>query len=444
MSHAKQLHHQGYFDDYMKIINRSGLPGNVKSELSQQVHHAVIATVQSVIEQALEEEFTTYLGCARYEHLPWGRAPEQTRSGSYHRELCTQHGCIPALRVPKLRRGNSALTWQTIERYERCWGPLLDQQVMGYCLGLSLRDLHESMRLTLGEVLSVSSCNRIVLGMAKQVDAFKTTPLQAPPPILLVDGMWVKIAYPTGDIVEDAQGRRRAAKRQQKRVVLSALGVWPDGHWEIVYWQVASGENQPAWAAFFQALAAKGMTEKTTELVASDGATGLENALAEHLRGVPHQRCVFHKIKNIADHLVFHELEVDDDLDDAKAVRKAKQARKKAMLADAGQMYASDGEGDIRAQAAAFRQKWEVREPKAVANFFTDFDKTLSYLQVDFPRSLLPLIRTTNLLERFHKEVRRKQCDIGMFQSERGCEVLWYLISTRESAKQLAALKGQS
>jgi len=233
--------------------------------------------------------------------------------------------------------------------------------------------------------------------------------VEDPPPILLVDGIWVKIAYPTGEIVEDAQGRRWAATRQQKRVVLSALGGWPDGHWEIVYWQVASGENQPAWAAFFQALAAKGMTEKTTKLVASDGATGLENALAEHLRGVPHQRCVFHKIKNIADHLVFHELEVDDDLDDAKAVRKAKQARKKAMLADAGQLYASDGEGDIRAQAAAFRQKWEVREPKAVANFFTDFDKTLSYVQVDFPRALLPLIRTTNLLERCHKEVRRNQ-----------------------------------
>ena len=376
--------------------------------------------------------------------MPWGRDPEQTRSGSDHRELCTQHGGIPALRVPKLRRGNGALTWQTIERYERCWGPLLDQQVMGYCLGLSLRDLHESRHLTLGEVLSVSSCNRIVLGMAKQVDAFKTTPLEAPPPILLVEGMWVKIAYPTGDIVEDAQGRRRAAKRQQKRVVLSALGVWPDGHGEIVYWQVASGENQPAWAAFFQALAAKGMPEKTTELVASDGATGLENALAEQRRGVPHQRCLFHKSKNIADHLVLHELEVDDDLDDAKAVRKAKQARKKAMLADAGQRYASDGEGDIRAQAAAFRKTWEMREPKAVANFFTDFDKTLSSLQVDFPTSLLPLIRTTNLLERLHKEVRRKQGDLGMLQSERGCEVLWYLISTRESAKQLAALKGQS
>jgi hypothetical protein len=34
-----------------------------------------------------------------------------------------------------------------------------------------------------------------------------------------------------------------------------------------------------------------------------------------------------------------------------------------------------------------------------VANFFTDFDQTISYLRVDFPRALVSLIRTTNLLE---------------------------------------------
>jgi transposase-like protein len=54
--------------------------------------------------------------------------------------------------------------------------------------------------------------------------------------------------------------------------------------------------------------------------------------------------------------------------------------------------------------------------------------------------SSVSLIRTTNLLERFHKEVRHKQRDIGMFQSERGGEAVWYLIATRETAKQQAGL----
>jgi transposase-like protein len=78
-----------------------------------------------------------------------------------------------------------------------------------------------------------------------------------------------------------------------------------------------------------------------------------------------------------------------------------------------------------------------------VANFLTDFDLTLSYLGVDFPGAFTSLIRTTNLLERFHKEIRRKQRDIGIFQSEHGCDALWYLIATRETAKQRAARVGR-
>ncbi len=75
MSHAQQLHNRRYFDDSMEIINRKGLPGNVKSALCHQVQDAVVATTQHGIEQALEAELTAYLGAERYEHLPWGRQP---------------------------------------------------------------------------------------------------------------------------------------------------------------------------------------------------------------------------------------------------------------------------------------------------------------------------------------------------------------------------------
>jgi hypothetical protein len=39
--------------------------------------------------------------------------------------------------------------------------------------------------------------------------------------------------------------------------------------------------------------------------------------------------------------------------------------------------------------------------------------------------------------------MRRKQRDIGMFQSEQGCETLWYLLSRRETAKQRAMLQSR-
>jgi transposase-like protein len=49
-----------------------------------------------------------------------------------------------------------------------------------------------------------------------------------------------------------------------------------------------------------------------------------------------------------------------------------------------------------------FRDTWEEREPQAVAAFFHEFEQTLCYLTVAFPRAHVSLIRTTNLLERFH------------------------------------------
>jgi transposase-like protein len=61
----------------------------------------------------------------------------------------------------------------------------------------------------------------------------------------------------------------------------------------------------------------------------------------------------------------------------------------------------------------------------------------------DFPRAFVSWIRTTNQLERFQKEIRRKQRESRLLQSERGCDALWSLIATRETAKQRAARGGR-
>jgi len=159
------------------------------------------------------------MGWKRSEHLPQGRPAEQTRSGCSRRTLLTQYACIPDRRVPTLRRGNCPLCWQTITRDERCWGPLLDQQVWSYCLGLRLRDLQEALRFTLGEVRSLEAWNRLVCGWEERVEAWQTRPLAVPPPIVLVDGLWGKMASPSEEMSTEALGRRRAIKRKQKRVV---------------------------------------------------------------------------------------------------------------------------------------------------------------------------------------------------------------------------------
>jgi hypothetical protein len=228
-------------------------------------------------------------------------APKKPVVGPIKRELWTQYGCIFDLCVPKLRRGNR---------------------------------LQEAMHLTLGEVLSLEACNRLVLGLEERAHAFKTARLEHPPPIVLVDGLWLKLAVRTGAVKSDRLGRQRPVKHKEKRVMLTALGIWDDGHWEILTWQLAPGEDAVSWGAFLRTLYSKGITEETTQLIVSDGAQGLEKTLSSHFWGVPHQRCIFHKSKNIADHLQYTELMTDAHETSSTPSRQVKQEHKQAILAE--------------------------------------------------------------------------------------------------------------
>jgi hypothetical protein len=124
MSHATQLHDRGYLADSMQIMHRCSLPGNVQEEVYRQVHARALETVKWTLEWALDEEVRAYLGRTRSQRAIVPRCPEETRSGGDERELWTQYGRIADLHVPKLRRGNRHLAWQTITCYEHCWGPL--------------------------------------------------------------------------------------------------------------------------------------------------------------------------------------------------------------------------------------------------------------------------------------------------------------------------------
>ena len=69
----------------------------------------------------------------------------------------------------------------------------------------------------------------------------------------------------------------------------------------------------------------------------------------------------------------------------------------------------------------------------AVRRFFNEFELTLNFLKRDFP--VPGLIHTTNLLERFFEEFRRKEREIGCFPNSRSCLATFYAIASRQAVK---------
>ena len=62
-------------------------------------------------------------------------------------------------------------------------------------------------------------------------------------------------------------------------------------------------------------------------------------------------------------------------------------------------------------------------------------DSAASFTFYQFAAILHPLVRSTNLLERFFRELRTKAGEIGAFPNEVTCLTVFHLIVTRDHAR---------
>ena len=74
----------------------------------------------------------------------------------------------------------------------------------------------------------------------------------------------------------------------------------------------------------------------------------------------------------------------------------------------------------------AWKKQWQSKIPKAVNCLEKDFDKLIPVFQ--FPQQIRRMIRTTNVIERCFREVRRRLKIMGCFQNSRSCDRIIYAI----------------
>jgi transposase-like protein len=413
--------------------------GSFQYELDQALEtlmrEGALVGIKAALEAALQEELEAHLGFSRYERQPSGKKPpEAQRSGFFKREVETSYGQIPDLRVPKLRRNNKTRIWHVLVRYQSALQIVLDKALYLYCLGLSLRDLQEALYLFLGHVLSLTAVNRVTLAAQNKMDDWRQTPITQTPSILIVDGVWVTINYPTGETWTDRSGHERQQVRGQERVILAVMGVWADGQHQIIHYEVAEDENAEAWSAVCQHLIARGLDPEAVRVVVSDGAKGLLEALATHLPQAELQRCTVHKVRGFERYLKYQELpSTDPETDQALTAEKARQQRRHTIKTEALEIFEASTQADAEQRLAVFVAKWQPVEPDAIHNFTWGIKRCFTFYQLH--PALHPLVRSTNALERFFREFRNKADEIGAFPNQDSCLTVFHLVMVREHAK---------
>jgi len=403
--------------------------------LSQQLRQHALVGVQATLEAALREELASYRDQLRTTRRAAGRTPSTFRcAGSYRRRVLTTYGLISDLRVPKLRSGNAERPWHILTRYQLAMQLVLDQALYLYTLGLSIRDLQEALYLLFGHVLSREASNRVTVAAQSPMQRWRERPISDTPPILIVDGVWVQVLAPTGQTFLDRSGHERVEMRGQEQVVLAVIGVWEDGRHEILHYQAAAAEDTEAWTAVLATLKRRGLDAAAVRMVVSDGSSGLPAALAQEVPTAQQQRCTVHKIRGLERSFCYRDLPTTDPTTkEALTFEQARRLRRLHVTTDAHAIFDAPTRAEAVERLATFQATWGTLELEVVRKLTQNIDASFTFYQFD--AALHPLVRSTNLLERFFREFRTKADEIGAFPNELTCLTVFHLIVVRDHAK---------
>jgi putative transposase len=408
---------------------------DIIQEVQKQMQEGALQAIRQVLIGCLEAEVTAQLGREKGEPR---RASSQvresdwtcgycgcqdanhfTRDGHYQRNLETGYGHLHALPIPMVEcqrcRHDVICRFALLEKYERFWIDLHQDALFSSGLGQSLRAIKERWSGQLRSPVGLRTINEIINQVEPLVHQMQEQHFPEAPTVLQCDGIWVTIQSQTQAIAPDKTQRKRHQRSGKKVVILVALGFWPDGRREILDWEIASSEDHTQWELLLNRLWRREVTaEQGLQMIVRDGCGGLGEAVAlVYGNSILDQRCIFHKLKNVGEKV--------------RSELKGKEYKetRTMLMEQAALIYRAPHAGAARQQLSEWSHKWRLQAPEAVAALERDFEHTLVFYQLDTVAG--EWIRTTSLLERTNRELRRKFRQAVTFGSALGAHAAVYL-----------------
>ena len=317
----------------------------------------------------MEFELEQQTGTSRYE-----RSESRTahRNGKRSRTLKTRHGDI-ILDKPDLREK----PFQTVvfDRYSRVERALENTIVESYIQGVSTRKVKSIVEALGIEGISADTVSRMAHDLDQAVKEFLERPLEIPIVYLNVDAVYLKV---------------RTHGRYVSKAILLIAGVREDGYRELIGLKVADREDEAFWRSLFDELKERGL--RGVQMITSDGHKGIQGAVIEAFPGASWQMCLVHFLRAIMRNIPIKSQDI------------FRPFLKAALF---------ENNGDLNEIAEDLHYHGYTKAVGTIERFYSDIHNYQT-----FPKEHWKKIRTTNLMERVNKEIKRRARVVGAFPSE--------------------------
>jgi len=352
------------------------LPAELLEQVRQQGFDILPELIRIVVNAAMQAERQQYLKAAPYQRIP---ERETYANGYKPKTVQTRVGNI-TFSVPQVREGD--FYPEALEKGLRSERALTLALAEMYVQGVSTRKVKAITEQLCGVSVSSTQVSNAASLLDSELEKWRERPL-GEYPYLYLDAYYEQVR-------EDGQVRHLA--------ILVAVGVNRAGKRDILGVSVSLSEHEAHWRSFLDRLKTRGLGG--VQLIISDDHAGLKAARLAVFGSIPWQRCQFHLQQNAQAYVPRKEMQAEVAENIRTIFQAPDQATAEAYLAKAVQKYQ---------KSASRLAEWMVDNiPEGLTVFA-------------FPVAHRKLIRTTNGVERLHREVRRRARVVSIFPNQASC-----------------------
>jgi transposase-like protein len=344
--------------------------------ITEEGSNGFMEVLKLLMNAAMKEEREQYLGAAAYE-----RSEDRGgyANGYKPKTLKTRVGALE-LQIPQTR--DSKFYPRSLEkgtRSERALGLAVAEM---YIHGVSTRKVTAITEQLCGFEISTSTVSKLTAELDSLLKEWRERPLGKYKYVYL-DARYEKVRH--GGLIRD-------------QAVFTAVGVDDEGRREVLGTSVSLSEAEVHWRQFLSDLQRRGL--HGVELFISDDHAGLKTARKAVFGGIPWQRCQVHLQRNAQSYV-------------------PKVEMKEQVAADIRSIFnASDRTEADRLLSKAITT-YEKSAPKLSSWLEENIAEGLTIFS--FPAQHRIKIRTTNVVERLNREIKRRTQVASIFPNENSC-----------------------
>ena len=294
-------------------------------------------------------------------------------NGVYLRKMLSSFGRIDGIPIPRFRENSSGFNLRSLDVFdeeESKFAKLIEEM---HLLGISQRKISHLSEVCFGVKISKNRVGAIYKELA-EVEEMKINSQKLSDDFiyLILDGIWEKTK---GYGWEDNDS-----------VLLCALGVKANGQRKILGFSLARKEDYESWHELIENIKGRGLKGESLKLLIVDDNPAIKKTADSLFPKVKFQLCIVHKMRNV--------------------LKKTSHKNKEKIAKDLTEIFASENKKEAIKKTKKIVRKWYLTEPKAMASLRYNIIFCFTYMK--FKRELWTKLRTTNLLEREFRELRRR------------------------------------